>query len=306
MMETVLKGGQVSYEALYHNTHGRDMWFHINAKPVQDDQGSIFGICLSLNNITMRKEAEMMVSQVNESLERKVKERTAELENVNKELESFSYSISHDLRAPLRIINGFAKMLLKREAEKLDSDAKEYLDVIMDNAIHMGQLIDDLLNFSRMGNTPLNKTEVEMQSLVQGIADDMLASDPQTKAQIKIGKVRTAECDYNLMKQVWINLLSNAIKYSRKKEKPMIEIGSMRKDGHIVYYVKDNGAGFNMEHYDKLFSVFQRLHKVSEYEGTGVGLALSQRIITRHGGRIWAEATVDKGATFYFSLPPQV
>jgi|ERR1043165_3053153 signal transduction histidine kinase len=254
-----------------------------------------------IGKLEEEKEKKLAIMAMNASLERKVKERTAELEAVNNELESFSYSVSHDLRAPLRIINGYGKMLLKSSRDKFDARGQEDLQVIMDNATKMGNLIDDLLNFSRLGRANISKNKVNMTDMVRAVTEEV-KSGTSTKAEITIHDFEPADCDPALMKQVWVNLISNAVKYSRKRENPKIEIGSTGHNGHQTYYVKDNGVGFDMEHADKLFAVFQRLHKVTEYEGTGVGLSLAQRIITKHGGKIWADGKVDEGATFYFTL----
>lgn len=253
-------------------------------------------------NSNLRKET-LDIIDLNASLEQKVKERTAMLESTNKELEAFGYSLSHDLRAPLRVINGFGKMLLKKSANKLDQEEKETLEVIMSNAAHMGQLIDDLLAFSRMGRAVVSKNPVDMKSIVHVAIEEVRALQENTKATIRLHDLGHANADPTHIKQVWLNLVSNALKYSRKKETPLIEIGTMGEKGSLAYFVRDNGVGFDMEHYGKLFAVFQRLHKVTEYEGTGVGLALVQRIITKHGGKIWAEGKINEGATFYFTLP---
>jgi signal transduction histidine kinase len=242
-----------------------------------------------------------VIKSLNQSLEKKVKERTAELEIANREMESFSYSVSHDLRAPLRIINGYCKMLLKNNLAKFDTQGQEDLNVIMSNAIHMGNLIDDLLDFSRLGRASIQKNHVNMTDMVEAIVKEMKTNEGG-KAEVHIGKFGPTDCDPALMRQVWTNLISNAFKYSRKKENPIIEIGSTGLNGHQTYFIKDNGAGFDMQHADKLFAVFQRLHKVTEYEGTGVGLALVERIINKHGGKIWADAKEGQGATFYFTL----
>lgn len=254
-----------------------------------------------LGKVAEEKQQKAEILILNETLERKVKERTAELEISMNELESFSYSVAHDLRAPLRIISGYGKMLLKNHSEKFDEQGQKDLRTIMFNAEHLGVLIDDLLNFSRLGRASVNKSKVNMTDIVKEIADEMKAASNST-AEIKLHPLIPAECDAALIKQVWANLISNAIKYSRKKENPVIEIGCSGHNGSTVYFIKDNGAGFDMEYYEKLFAVFQRLHKVTEYEGTGVGLALAQRIITKHGGRIWGEGKTDEGATFYFTL----
>lgn len=244
----------------------------------------------------------VQVSNANANLERKVQERTVQFEEANKELESFSYSVSHDLRAPLRIINAYTEFLKSDYSDKLEPEASKMLDAISANAKKMGRLIDDLLNLSRMGRKELVVNNVDMTGLVESVIKDKeLFETNQTV--IKIGELHPARCDRSLISQVWINLISNAIKYSGKKEKPVIEISSTKTPFEVVYSVKDNGVGFDMKYAGKLFGVFQRLHKATDYEGTGVGLALINRIVLRHQGRVWADAAVDKGATFYFALP---
>jgi signal transduction histidine kinase len=248
-------------------------------------------------------QAEAEIKALNDSLEIKVKERTAQLESVNKELESFSYSVAHDLRAPLRIINGFGRMIIKMEEGKISKMSFENLHIIMKNAAQMGQLIDDLLDFSRLGRQSVDLKPVDMNDIVNNVIKEIKTDAENATPEIRIHHLAGAKCDPTLMKQVWTNLISNAVKYSRKRENPIIEIGVSSRNGSTTYFVKDNGAGFDMQFSDKLFAVFQRLHKVTEYEGTGVGLALVHRIITKHHGKIWADAKVDEGATFYFSLP---
>ncbi len=247
----------------------------------------------------------LMMDQINQSqqiLERTIEDRTSQLEKANKELEAFSYSVSHDLRAPLRIIDGYIEILMSDYHNKLDDEAKRILNIITANVRKMGQLIDDLLNLSRLGRKELMVHHVDMARLVDSvIADQGISRD--NHILIQTHDLVPADCDSSLIRQVWINLISNAIKYSRGREKPVIEISSSKTNGEVVYSIKDNGVGFDMAYSDKLFGVFQRLHKMTEYEGTGVGLALVHQIVTRHSGRVWAEAEVNKGATFYFSLP---
>lgn len=235
-------------------------------------------------------------------LEKKVLKRTLELENSNKELEAFSYSVSHDLSAPLRIIHGYAEILKTDNAAMLDDEGRRMLDIISQSASRMGLLIDDLLNFSRLGRKQLLVHHVDMNTLVHDILKDQ-AKFLSHISHISIDKLDNAYCDNSLIRQVWINLISNAIKYSSKNQAPRIYISSKRKNNDIIYCIKDNGVGFDMKYADKLFGVFQRLHNMDEFEGTGVGLALVHRIISKHGGRVWAEAEVDKGASFCFSLP---
>jgi signal transduction histidine kinase len=244
----------------------------------------------------------VQVNNANANLERKVKERTVQFEEANKELESFSYSVSHDLRAPLRIINTYTEFLKSDYKDNLDAEGRKMLDAIGTNAKKMDRLIDDLLNLSRLGRKELVVNNVDMTGLVESVIKEKeLFETNQTV--IKIGELHPARCDRSLISQVWINLISNAIKYSGKKETPVIEISSQKTSHEIIYRIKDNGVGFDMKYAGKLFGVFQRLHKATDYEGTGVGLALINRIVLRHRGRVWADAAVDKGATFYFALP---
>jgi signal transduction histidine kinase len=242
------------------------------------------------------------IRKLNEELEEKVLERTAQLESANKELESFSYSVSHDLRAPLRAVNGFAILLGERYDGLLDSEGKRLLNIIKENANKMGLLIDDLLAFSRLGKKEIHKSVINMTALAENALHELNTSQ-QVEAEVKIYDLHPALADTTLMHQVWLNLLSNAIKYSSNKKAPVITISSEEKDGELVYSIADNGVGFNMRYAHKLFGVFQRLHDAEDFEGTGVGLALVHRIITKQGGKIWAKARVGKGATFYFSLP---
>jgi len=237
-----------------------------------------------------------------EQLEIRVRERTAALEAANKELESFSYSVSHDLRSPLRAIDGFSRILQEDHAATLDAEGRRLLGVIRDNSRNMGELIDDLLEYSRLGRKPLANAAIDMKRLVDEVLAELPASDGSAP-RLELGELPPAHGDRTLLKQAWANLLANAVKFSSKREQPLIAVSGREDGAQCVYCVKDNGAGFDMRYHDKLFSVFQRLHGADEFEGTGVGLAIVQRVIARHGGRVWAEGAVDAGAAFHFSLP---
>lgn len=226
-----------------------------------------------------------------------------QIKALNKELEAFTFSVAHDLRAPLRIIDGYSGVLREDYSAALDVEGNRLLNIISTNTQQMGQLIDDLLNLSRVGRASLHCTKIDMLNLVEKCVEQQLLFDTEKKVTININNLEPAYCDGFLMKSVFNNLISNAIKYSCKKEVPIIDIGSYLHEDEIIYFVKDNGVGFDMKHADKLFGVFQRLHIVNEFEGTGVGLAIVQRIVSKHGGRVWANAVKDEGATFYFSLP---
>jgi len=240
--------------------------------------------------------------RLNADLEQRVVQRTAQLEAANKELEAFSYSVSHDLRAPLRAIDGFSRMLLRDHLANLPPEAQRLLLVVRDNAQKMAQLIDDLLSFSRLGRQPLRVQTVSIADLVRQILDELKSDLEDRQVEVTVADVPACQADRALLKQVLVNLLTNALKYTRRRDIATIEVGSLATDGVCTYFVKDNGAGFDMAYYDKLFGVFQRLHSADDFEGTGVGLAIAQRIIVRHGGRIWAEGAVGQGATFYFTL----
>jgi len=249
------------------------------------------------------KKAEQQIAELNIGLEQKIIERTAQLEAANKELESFSYSVSHDLRAPLRAINGFTQILVEDYENQLDPDALEILNEIVGNSTRMGQLIDNLLEFSRFGKQNLSMVNINVTEMIESIVAGLLKEDSDRHVSIKIHPLENIKGDKNMLKQVFINLISNAFKYTGKKSEAIIEIGSYGKHRQSVYYVKDNGAGFDMKYYDKLYGVFQRLHSSNEFEGTGVGLAIIQRIINKHNGSAWAEGIVGQGACFYISLP---
>ncbi|CAG0969351.1 partial Phytochrome-like protein cph1, partial [Rhodocyclaceae bacterium] len=254
----------------------------------------------ALVRLAEREQVEQRIRELNESLDRRVKQRTAELEKANSELESFSYSVSHDLRAPLRALNGYARIIQEDEAARLSQEGKDMLARIWVNAERMGSLIDDILQFSRVGRTEMSLAPVDMTALAAGVIEELRAEYPAAAVQLE--QIPAARCDEAMLRQVWINLIGNALKFSSRLERPEVVIGSEVVDGATAYFVRDNGAGFDMANAGHLFGVFQRLHAATEYPGTGAGLAIVKRIVERHGGRIWAESVPDKGATFRFTL----
>lgn len=277
---------------------GSKGWFELSIQPVPE------GIFILSYDISDRKKSEVELHNLNLELEQRIKQRTAELETVNKELEAFSYSVSHDLRAPLRHINGFVKLLHDSNTANMDAKSKRYLNIITDSANEMGILIDGLLNFSKMGRASLKYSIIDFNFLVGNVIREIKDSLDKINIEWNLCQLPSLSADSSLMRVVFVNLINNAVKYTRKASSPIIEIGSFSNpENKMVFYVKDNGAGFDMKYAHKLFGVFQRLHSAEEYEGTGIGLATVRRIVHKHGGETWAEGEINNGATFYFSLP---
>jgi len=301
MHERVIAGEPQKMEYVMIGLKGRPLWLETHAVPMLDG-AEVVHLAIT-RDISDRKQAEEKIRQINAELERRVADRTAELEAANKELEAFSYSVSHDLRTPLRAIDGFSLILLEDYAGTLDDEGKRLLNVVRNNTARMSQLIDDILRFSRAGRTEMSFSEIDMEKIVREVLDELGPLAAGHSVQINLDGLPAAMGDRAMMRQVVGNLLSNAIKFSSKQEDARIDIGGRTEGGSVVYYVKDNGVGFDMRYAGKLFGVFQRLHGVDEFEGTGIGLAIVKRVIARHGGAVWAEGEVGKGAAFYFSIP---
>jgi protein-histidine pros-kinase len=268
---------------------GSEFPVEISLSPLQTEEGVL--VSSAIRDISQRKQSDQVL-----------RERTKELEAANRELEAFSYSVSHDLRAPLRAINGFCSILLEEHSGGLPPAVDRYLRLISQNTIQMGVLVDDLLKFSQYSRQPLQKNMIDMKGIVEKMVSELPVMMKDRPAEFRIGPLPQAFADASLIKQVWQNLLSNAAKFSVKGRPVLVEVGATEADGTVTYFVKDNGIGFKMEYAGKMFGVFQRLHRAEEFEGTGVGLALVQRIIHRHGGMIWAESVPEQGSTFYFTL----
>ncbi|MGD8782479.1 MAG: PAS domain S-box protein [Ignavibacteria bacterium] len=298
-INNILKGKRVrSAETKRITKFGKIIDVLFSATVITDSDRRLKSVAITERDITKQKKADEEIKQLNYNLKRNV----AQLEETNKELESFSYSVSHDLRAPLRAINGFTRIIMNKHSAEFNEELSRLFGIVENSSVKMGELIDDLLSFSRLGRSLISKSDVNFYSLVEEILDE-IEIEKKYKININLNSSLNLSVDRSMLKQVFINLISNAIKYSRKKENPVIEINSEEKDNEYIFFVKDNGAGFNMDYVDKLFGVFQRLHSEDEYEGTGVGLSIVHKIITKHLGKVWATGEVGKGATFYFSLP---
>jgi PAS domain S-box-containing protein len=283
---------------------GSFYWVDATIVPFLNEDGKPRQYVAIRADITERKAAEDEIQQLNARLEQRVIQRTVELEAANKELEAFSYSVSHDLRAPLRHVAGFVELLRADAAPILSEKSGRYLATISQSAKRMGDLIDDLLAFSRIGRSEMQKTEVNLDQLIKATLADLHVETKERNIVWEVNPLPTVEADRSMLRQVLVNLISNAVKFTGTRARAEIEIGcASTEENEVVIFVRDNGAGFDPKYTGKLFGVFQRLHSRDEFEGTGIGLANVQRIINRHGGRVWAEGAVDKGATFYFSIP---
>ena len=306
--EAMKPGGSYQAELRFVRHDGSVRWGFVRGQVLRGPDGQperMLGIEL---DVTERRQTEEAVRRLNAELEHRVRERTAQLESANKELESFSYTVSHDLRAPLRAINGFSLAVEEDYGALLPEEGRRFLQKVRDGASRMGRLIDDLLAFSRLGRTPLGRQAVDMEVIVRESLAELGWPIAGRTIELRAGSMPVTEADPALLKQVWVNLLSNALKHTRKRAHAVIETGCVEQGGETVFFVRDNGSGFDPRYAHKLFGVFQRLHRAEDYEGTGVGLAIVQRVVQRHGGRVWAESALESGATFYFTLgvvPPQ-
>ncbi|MEO8608403.1 MAG: PAS domain S-box protein, partial [Chloroflexota bacterium] len=296
------QGIKEQYEIKLRHKDGSTIWALISTTPLTDNAGLYIGALGMLADITSRKEAEKQILELNQELEQRVIERTAQLQTANKELEAFSYSVSHDLRAPLRSIDGFSLALLEDCSNQLNGEGKSYLQRVRAAAQRMAELIDDMLKLSQITRAELKREPVDLKKLSEAIADDLLKSQPERNVNFDFQDNLMTTGDPYLLRIALENLLGNAWKFTSKKPQARIEVGTLADNTECVYFVRDDGPGFDMTYADKLFGAFQRLHGATEFEGTGIGLATVQRIIHRHGGRIWAEAVVGQGATFYFTL----
>jgi PAS domain S-box-containing protein len=300
-----LQGESVDGEEIYihHSQRSQGVWLSVTARPLTNQAGATHGAVAVFSDITVRKHAEQEIRSLNAELEQRVIDRTKKLEVANKELESFSYSVSHDLRAPLRSIDGFSRILEEDHSDKLDEEGRQTLKTIRVSAHRMSELIEDMLRLSRVSLTELRRGPVDLSALAREVGEELRKNEPQRSVELVIQPGLIAQADGHLMRIVLENLLSNAWKFTGRQASPRIEFG---RDRDEAYFIRDNGAGFDTQFANKLFQAFQRLHTQSEFPGTGVGLATVYRVIQRHGGRMWAESERGRGAAFFFTLPDEV
>jgi PAS domain S-box-containing protein len=296
-------GGPVHVEEVAPGADGQHTYITVKF-PLLDSAGKPYAVCGISTDITARKRAEEQVRQLNAELEQRVRDRTAELETAVRELDAFAYSVSHDLRAPLRSLHGFSEILLEDYADGFDSAGREYLQRIQANVARMGQLIDDLLRLSRATRIELKRERVDIGAQASEIIAGLRYAEPGRRAEVMIADGLMTTGDSNLIRLALENLLANAWKFTSKCEQSIISMGVVHRPGGQAFFIRDNGAGFDMRYAEKLFDPFQRLHPAAEFEGTGIGLAIVDRILSRHGGRIWAESEPGKGSTFFFTLTP--
>jgi PAS domain S-box-containing protein len=301
---TISDGREWRGELQNRRKNGEPYWDDALISPIRNPAGVITHYLAVQRDVTERKRTEAEIRSLTEDLERRVRERTSELDATNRELEAFTYSVSHDLRAPLRQIDGFSRMLMEEAGQHLDLAARHYLHRILEGTRHMGRLIDDLLHLARVGRQDVRRRPVSLSSLVEQVLTDLESESAGREIEWKIDPLPTVECDPGLMRVLFTNLLGNAVKYTRHRRPAVIEVTLTSPNGQPVIAVRDNGVGFDMKYADQLFGVFQRLHSAEEFEGTGVGLATVQRIVHKHGGRIWAESAPERGAAFHFTVGP--
>jgi PAS domain S-box-containing protein len=302
MWAAIAETGRWQGEIWDRRKDGRPYCELLSIAAIRDDQGEIANYCAIFSDITKLKLIEAELMALNEDLETRVAQRTAALDQANKELEAFSYSVSHDLRSPLRHIGGFSVLVLKENEGKLDAASVDYLKRISSASERMRVLIDDLLALSHVSRQELHKRDFDLSELAVQTADSLVKAHPEREVRVTVKPEMKAHGDPGLARIVLENLIGNAWKFTARASEPAIEVGLEERDGETVYYIRDNGAGFDMKYAGKLFGAFQRLHTPTEFEGTGIGLSIVQRIVARHGGRVWAEAEAGKGATFYFTL----
>lgn len=301
LFDRMMKGEIDNYtlEKRFIRKDGGVICANLSVACVRKPDGSVDCLMTLIEDITKRKQAEENIQKLNQEL----RQRATTIEASNQELEAFSYSVSHDLRIPLRAIDGFSRILLEDYEKKIDKEGKRLLNVIRDNTVRMATLIDDILAFSRVGRKDLALQKIDMAEMVKAVMTELSSFWAGRDVKLEVGPLPTADGDPTMIHQVWVNLLNNAIKFTRPRKKAVITVGGYRKGSENTYYIKDNGVGFDMRYVEKLFGVFQRLHSSSEFEGTGIGLAIIKSIVNRHEGKVWGEGKVDEGATFYFTLP---